>query len=287
MFESIIKLSDKDYPSQLKSISKPPKKIHIDGEKLDKLLVRPTLGVVGSRKATPYGRKNTERFAGVAARRGAVIVSGLALGIDSIAHQAAIDCGGKTIAVMPSGLGNIYPASHRALAKKITAKHGALISEYDDDFRPRRESFIERNRLIAALSDVLLVTEAAEKSGSLHTANFALEQGKTVLAVPGNIDSFNSAGTNNLIKSGALPVTSEEDILEALNIDMSLVQKSLALGDNKEETLIIQLIDSGLTAGDELQVKSELPIELFQQTLSMLEIKGVIRPLGNNHWRLV
>ncbi len=279
-------LSNKTYPDKLRQLSSPPKKLSIMGGEFEEILSKPTLGVVGSRKATAYGKSVTESLVGSVIDKNIVIVSGLALGIDSISHKAALDGGGQTIAVLPGGIKQIYPATHRSLAKNIVKQNGLLLSEYEDDFHPRRESFIQRNRIIAALSDALLITEAAEKSGSLHTANFALELGKPVLAVPGNINSLMSMGANNLIKSGAMPVLSEQDIYSTLGIKEDELKQERFLGDTDEETTLINLIKSGVNSGEKIHQKSNLPIETFQQTLTILEIKGVIRPLGNNHWQL-
>lgn len=280
-------LSNKLYPNKLKQLASPPKNLVIAGKGFDEILSKPTLGVVGSRKASAYGKSITELFVTSMVSKQVVIVSGLALGIDGISHKAALDRNGKTIAVLPGGIKQIYPATHRSLAKRIMNQNGLLVSEYADDFRPRRESFIQRNRIIAALSDALLITEAAEKSGSLHTANFALELGKPVLAVPGNINSPTSMGTNNLIKSGAILVSSEQDIYDALGIKENKFEQQKFLGDTNEETVLINLIQSGVNSGEEIHLKSNLPVEVFQQTLTMLEIKGVIRPLGNNHWQVI
>lgn len=274
------------YPEKLNFLSDAPKSLSVLGKSLKEQLDGPALAVVGSRKATSYGRSITEDFTSIAARNGICIVSGLALGIDSIAHAAALNSAGKTIAVMPSGLGNIYPASHRNLAKRILAENGTLVSEYPDDFMPRRESFIQRNRIIAALSDALLVTEAAERSGSLYTARFALEIGKPVLAVPGNINSPTSTGTNNLIKSGAILVSSEKDIFEALNLESGPKKTEELYGDNENETILIKLLSDGVLSGSDLLEQSNLGVETFQQTLTILEIKGAISPLGNNNWKL-
>ena len=281
-----IKQSSAGYPDKLRHLHAVPSAIKIAGTDLGGLLKNKTLGVVGSRKATSYGREVTEKFVSLSASRKIVIISGLAFGIDSIAHKAAITNGGKTIAVLPSGLMQIYPASHRSLAKNIIEKGGTLISEYDDEFMPRRESFIQRNRIIAALSDVLLIPEAAEKSGSLHTARFALELGKPVLAVPGNINSPTSKGTNNLIKSGAILVNSEQDVFDALGINPNKAAQQEIFADSAEELKLIKLIKSGISSGDQLQHESKLNIDVFQQTLTMLELKGAISPLGNNYWRL-
>lgn len=281
-------LSDKIYPPRLKHLASPPQTLSVAGRgSLDEMLKKPTLGVVGSRKATSYGRSVTESLVNSAIDKGAVIVSGLALGIDSISHRTTLERKSSTIAVLPGGIKQVYPASHRSLAGKIQEQDGLLVSEYDDNFRPRRESFIQRNRIIAALCDVLLITEAAEKSGSLHTANFALELGRPVLAVPGNINSPTSMGTNNLIKSGAILVSNETDLYNALGIKEGKLEQRKFLGDTNEETTIINLMQAGASSAEEIHLKSRMRIELFQQTLTMLEIKGVIRPLGNNHWQLI
>jgi DNA processing protein len=240
--------------------------------------------MVGSRKLTPYGRQVTYKFASELAKRGVVIVSGLALGVDSVAHQAALDAGGKTIAVLPSSLENIYPSSHRRLAASIVEQGGALVTEYPADAFVMKHQFIARNRIIAGLSNSVLVTEAALKSGSLHTARYALEQGTDVFAVPGNITSETSVGTNNLLKAGALIATTSDDILLALGISDKPEQRALPLAANTDEQIVLNLLASGVSDGAELQARSELSIEVFSQTLTMLEITGKIRSLGANNW---
>ena len=227
----------------------------------------------------------TYRFASALAKQGIVIVSGLALGVDSVAHQAALEAGGQTIAVLPSPLERVYPASHRNLAKQIVERGGALLSEYPVGTPVMRHNFIARNRLIAGLSDVLLVTEAALKSGSLHTARFGLEQGIDVFAVPGNITSPTSEGTNNLIKAGAFLAGSADDILNRLGVTPSS-QATLPIGDSVEEQAILDLLVQGVHGGDELQLKSGLAVEQYNQVLTMLEITGKVRSLGSNNWSL-
>ncbi len=197
-------------------LAQQPRTLHVAGEDLEALLTKPRIGVVGTRTPTSYGIAVTKMLVTELTKQGIVVVSGLALGIDSIAHQACLEVGGQTIAVLPSGLGNIYPRSHQKLAKQIVENEGTLVSEYEHSETPYKHYFIARNRIIAALSDGLLVIEAAEKSGSLHTADFALELGKPVFAVPGNITSPLSAGCNELIRNGAVPVTSVQDIFEEL-----------------------------------------------------------------------
>jgi DNA processing protein len=283
---NMLTLATPDIPRELQLLHKPPKQLHIIGEGLEELLKRPRIAIVGSRKITPYGRGVTASLAKELAAKGVVIVSGLAQGADSVAHQACLEAGGQTIAVLPSGLHNTYPARHENLAKQIVAQGGVLISEYEPDHRPYPYDFLERNRIIAALSDAVLVTEAAARSGSLNTASHALDLNKPVLAVPGNITSPLSAGCNNLIRAGATPITSVQDILEALGWKDSAVREQIVTGNTPEETIIISLLQSGLSDGTELLKQSRLDPSRFNQALTMLEITGRIHPTGANHWSL-
>lgn len=261
----------------------PPKQLFYRGN-IDLLGDHIRVSVVGSRKVTAYGRRVTNQLASQLAEQGIVVVSGLAFGVDSLAHAAALEAGGLTIAVLPSGLDKIYPASHQRLAEQIIERGGLLLSEYTSGFPPMKHQFIARNRLIAGLCQAAVITEAAERSGSLHTAQFALDEGKTVLAVPGNIDAPTSVGTNNLIKTGAFPVTSVDDILQALGLEPG--QRRLPLGSTSEEDTILKLLASGETATDRLQALSQLPPTVFNQTLTMLEITGAIRSLGAGKWTI-
>lgn len=226
------------------------------------------------------------RLAGELAKAGVVIASGLAIGVDGVAHRAALEAGGKCIAVLPAGLDRIYPASHHTLAEQILEQGGALVTEYSDKTIAYKMNFIARNRIVSGLSDAVLITEAAAKSGTLHTADFALQQGREVLAVPGNITSPTSAGTNALLKSGATPVTDTKDVLQALGIMLPTANKYRPIGRNPNEQVILDLLFNGTENGAELMQQSQLDISLFNQTLTMLEIQGLIRPLGNNHWAL-
>jgi DNA processing protein len=276
-------LTSKEFPEILKNIPQPPQKLYAIGE-LTSLLNLPRVAVVGSRKVTPYGRQVTQNLAYELARSGVVIISGLALGVDSIAHEACLEAGGKTIAVLPTSLDNIYPSSHRHLAKRIIENGGALVSEYESGMPGLKQNFIERNRLVSGLSEGVLIPEAAIKSGTLHTANFALDQGKTVMAVPGNITSQTSEGTNNLLKSGAVLVTEIEDIFQALKLERLGQQKELPLAANQAEQSILWMITEGITDGSLLLTKSGLTPSEFNQTLTMLEITGKIAPLGAGNW---
>ncbi len=285
---NVRKVTDKhkEYPEVFKSLPDPPRTLYVAGASLTDLLQSPLVAVVGSRKVTAYGRAVTEKLAGDLARQGIIIVSGLALGVDAVAHQAALAAGGRTIAVLPSSLDNVYPYSHQALARRIVEQGGALITEYPvGSDMPHKHYFIARNRLISGLSQGTLITEAAERSGSLHTANFALEQGREVMAVPGNITSPLSAGTNNLIKTGATPVTTAADVLQALKLEpleTSPLQLKLA---SEEERLLLELVTRGIHDPDMLLTGSNLPPALFNQTITLLELAGHLKPYGSG-WTL-
>lgn len=279
-------LGDSNFPAALALIPQPPKQLFVLSRTLEELLSQPMVSIVGSRKVSLYGRNVTLQLAGNLAAQGIIIVSGLAFGVDSLAHQAALDAGGRTIAILPSGLDAIYPASHTQLARSILQKGGALFSEYPAGTPPLKHHMIARNRLVSGLGLGLLITESAEKSGTLHTANFALEQGKTVFAVPGNITSQLSKGTNNLIKAGALPVTEVSDILSALNLKAVSRPNQPVTAATAEEARLLKLLYEGVTDASELQILSKLSPASFNQTLTMLEITGRIKPLGAGHWSL-
>lgn len=274
------------FPSKLRTIPQPPTGLFYRGD-IAGLDDKKIVSIVGSRAVSPYGRQITTKFSAELAKHNVVIVSGLALGVDALAHQAALDAGGRTLAILPSPVDQVYPASNRQLAERMIARGGALLSEYGEDDRSEafKARFIERNRLVSGIADVLLITEASEKSGTMHTANFALEQGKTVMAVPGNITSPTSAGTNNLVKAGALVVTDVSDILSALGLDGKTEQLQI-LAANQEEQNILDVLAEGVTDAAELLEKSALAPVIFNQTLTMLEITGKIKPLGAGHWTI-
>ena len=272
------------FPQELLQIDQPPSQLFVHSNNWEDIMQRPRVAIVGSRKVTAYGKEVTRQLATDLARAGVVVISGLAIGVDSIAHQAALDAGGISLAVLPGGLGQIYPSSHHQLAQSLLQQGGALISEYAPEVHPQKWFFVERNRLVSGLAHALLVTEAAQKSGTLHTASFALDQGREVLAVPGNITSPLSAGTNNLIKTGATPVTSANDILQVLGI--AGTKKPLPHSNNPQEQAIITLIYQGYREGSQLLQQSGLTVQQFNQALTMLEIQGVIQALGANQWQL-
>lgn len=275
---------DNNYLKIIDTIAKPPKKLYFIGKLPDSRI--PSVAIVGTRKPTSYGREVTYKLAYDLAKKGVVIISGLALGVDGIAHKATLEAGGTALVVLANGLDTIYPASHRDIANKIVEGGGIVLSEYEPDVTPRKYQFLQRNRLISGLSDAIIITEASISSGTMSTATYALEQGKEVFVVPGNITSPLSAGCNKLIKQGANPITCAEDVLEIIAPDLLELQASLPLGNNALETKIISLLQSGVRDGDTLHEQTEAPISEFSQTMTLMEINGTIRALGGNQWTL-
>lgn len=206
-----IKLEDNLYPEKLRNIYAPPKTLYLLGNA--ELLNQESIAIIGCRDCTKYGAENAYKFGYELAISNVCVISGLARGIDSYAHQGAIKAKGKTIAVLGSGLDIIYPPENAKLYKEIIMNNGAIITEYPLGSKPEKYHFPERNRIISGLSDGVLVVEAKKKSGTMITVDFALEQGREVYAIPGNISSDSSYGTNELIKEGAIPVTNVNDII--------------------------------------------------------------------------
>lgn len=273
-----------NYLKLLASIAQVPGSLYILGDLPAERCT--TVAIVGTRKPSAYGKEVTYQLAYDLAKKGIVIVSGLALGVDSIAHQAALDAGGTTIAVLGNGLPAIYPSVHKNLAERIIQSGGAVLSEYEPGTPSMGFRFLERNRLVSGLADAIVITEAAARSGTLNTAGHALEQGKEIFVVPGNITSPLSAGCNALLRQGATPVTKSDDILEGIAPDLLQAQAILPLGNTPAETTIITLLQSGVRDGDELQQKSQLAAHELAEALTMLEINGAVRSLGANQWTL-
>lgn len=247
---------------------------------------QPAVAIIGTRRPSKYGIEVTHRLAYDLAKRGIIIISGMALGVDGVAHRAALEAGGTTIAVLGNGLDEFYPTSHRQLAEDIISTGGAVISEFEPNVPAYPANFLQRNRIVSGLSDAILITEAARKSGTLNTAGHALEQGKEIFVVPGNITSPLSAGCNALLRQGATPVTRAEDILEVIAPQSIQAQTALPLGDNPLQTKIIHLLQQGIRDGDQLQQQSNTPASEFATELTMMEIGGLIRNLGANQWTL-
>lgn len=277
---------DKEYPDILKEISGPPKELYIKGKIINQDKV--AVAVVGTRKYTQYGKQVTLDIAGKLAKLGITIVSGLAKGIDTFAHQAALENNGRTIAVLGSGLDkeSFYPPPNYCLSDKIS-QHGAVISEYPAGTHGTQFTFPERNRIISGLSLGVVVVEAPEESGALITATLALEQNREVFAIPGSIYEKNSYGTNRLIKMGAKLVIDVDDILEELNLSHLLTTpKKKIKPENKEEEIIISLLSLKSTHIDEIIKKSGLSASAVNSTLVILELKKAVRNLGRNNYIL-
>jgi DNA processing protein len=276
---------DSAYPRLLKEIYAPPPVLYVRGQLLpdDEWAV----GVVGTRRATLYGKQVARMLGQDLARSRVTVVSGLARGIDSIAHQAALDAGGRTIAVMACGLDRVYPPEHRHLARAIMER-GALVSDYPVGTPPEAGNFPPRNRIISGLSLGVVVVEAGAKSGALITSDFAEEQNREVFAVPGSIVSRNSAGCNRLIQDGAKMVLSIEDILEELNLTMIEHQSEAraVLPADQTEAQLLALISDAPVHMDEICRSSQLPIQQVSSTLAMMELKGMVRQIGGMHYVL-
>ena len=316
------------------STTKPAKSQHKTATKssIETRTSRPkTVAIVGSRHNTKYGEEVAYKLAYELGKKGVIVVSGLAYGIDSIAHRGCLDAGGITVAVLGTRIDDIYPKEHLSLARKIIEQNGAIVSEYapipakdaplalaeagwdgskwisyateNSDNPPAHQPFIKRkidpktsflyrNRLVSGLADIVVVVEAAERSGSLSTATHALEQGKDVFAVPGNITSPYSQGCNKLIRQGAFPYTEPSDVLRELFPEDYVKQykKHAQLhlfGDTDVETKILQAIYNGARTGEEIMQATHLPPEVFNEAVTLLEIKSRLRSLGMNSWGLI
>jgi DNA processing protein len=268
-----------DYPRLLREIPTPPYLLYVKGTVTEEDAW--AVAVVGTRRATPYGREVTRRLVAPLARSGITVVSGMARGIDAEAHWTALKSGGRTIAVLGCGIDQVYPPEHRQLTQEIIA-HGALVSDYPLGTKPEGRNFPPRNRIISGLSLGTLVIEAGMRSGALITADFAAEQGRDVFAVPGSILARGCVGTNRLIRDGAGVVLSAEDILEELNLTMVAEQAEArqVLPADETEAALLEHLSGEPTHVDELQQRMGLPIAQVTSTLALMELKGMIRQVG-------
>ena len=276
---------DEDYPRRLSEIDQPPPVLYLRGRLTDTDLW--SVAVVGTRKLTAYGRQVTEKIAGFLAENGVTIVSGLARGVDTIAHRAAIRAGGRTIAVLGSGLDRVYPYENGGLAEEIVRRDlGAVVSDYPLGTPPEGPNFPPRNRIISGLSLATVVVEAGLKSGALITARFAVDQGRDVLAVPGNIFGSQSAGTNRLIRDGAHPCLKPEDILDVLEWARA-VQYPERVRPVPEDGLERTLFDKlGREARhiDELSAETGISISEISAALTVMELKGLVEQIGGMNY---
>lgn len=270
------------FTSVLNRYEKMPSELYIAGKLPDERI--PAVAIIGSRKPTPYGEEVTYKLAYDLAKSGVVIISGLAYGIDAIAHKACLDAGGTAIAVVAQGLHRIYPASHVGLAERIIKSGGALISEYPEGTEAQKYHFLARNRLVSGLADAVLVTEAADRSGTFSTVAHAISQNKEVFAVPGPITSLVSVGPNRLLQQGAHVTLSAQDILEIVAPSYSTQQQALPFTTTALEQSIVDTIYMGVTNRDEIQATLKVSPQDLLQALTMLELNGTLTQLGGNRW---
>lgn len=280
---SVLTRENELYPQRLKEIDQPPPVLYVRGtlEIEDSWAV----AVVGTRRVSAYGRQVADELAAFLSANGVTVVSGLARGVDAIAHQAVLKNGGRTIAVLGCGVDRIYPPEHTGLAEKIIA-NGAVISDYAPGTPPDASNFPPRNRIISGLSMATVVVEAGDTSGALITAQFALDQGREVFAVPGNILAPQSKGTNRLISQGAHPMLSASDLLDILNLTRVTEQRHVrkALPGNEMEEKLMGVLTHEPLHMDEIRNLTGLPIEHISATLVMMELKGLVRQVGGNNY---
>jgi DNA processing protein len=281
----VVTCQEPEYPSRLKEIYDYPPVIYLRGNLLPE--DEWCLAVVGTRRATVYGKQVTGEIVSDLVRSKITIVSGLARGIDTIAHRAALDAGGRTLAVFACGLDIVYPGENERLARDIM-EQGCLVSEYALGTRPRAENFPRRNRILSGLSLGVLVTEAGESSGAMITARMALEQNREVLAIPGSILSPVSKGTNRLIQEGAKLVRDYEDVLEELNLTTVTRQMEMKelLPETETEAVLLRHLSAEPTHIDEVCQKSGLAAATVSGTLAMMELKGLVKQIGTMNYVL-
>lgn len=280
---TVLTWEDEGYPHRLKEIGQSPPVLYVRGELLPE--DEWAIAIVGTRRVTHYGRQVAEEVAAAMAHNGITVVSGLARGVDAVAHQGALNAGGRTIAVLGNGVDRIYPPEHRRLAERII-DCGALISDYAPGTPPEGINFPPRNRIISGLSLGVVVVEAGERSGALITSGFAAEQGREVFAVPGNITAPQSKGANRLIQQGAHPLLSPQDVLETLNLTQISEHRAArsVLPADATEALLLEMMSQEPIHVDEIRNKTEMPIEKVSSTLALMELKGMVRQVGGMHY---
>jgi DNA processing protein len=273
-------------PHRLATIKNPPEKLFYQGE-LDLTIFDKCLGVVGTRQMTNYGEEVVNKFIRPLAKAGVTIISGFMYGIDAAAHRACLEAGGRTIAVLGCGIDLIRPKRHADLKKQIINNQGLIVSELPGDYPAFRWTFVKRNRIISGLSQAVLVVEAPEKSGALITADFAFQQGRKVLAVPGPVTSEVTAGTSALIKKGASVVSSPGDLLTVFGINAESINKSQNLNVEELSLAEKEIIDSlrkERMSVDQISRQLEKPVGEIGQVLSMLSLKGFVAQTGQGKY---
>ena len=287
-----IRPQDSKYLSPLESIALTPKMLYYYGDWPEERVK--TVAIVGARRNTRYGEEVAYKLAKALGEKGIIVISGLAYGIDSIAARGCLDGGGKTIAILGTEIEKIYPAEHRPLAERIVEQGGVVASEYrrGDEFYPETSSFLMRNRIISGLADAVVIVEARERSGSLNTASHAIEQGKDLFAVPGDVNRLTSQGCNRLISTGANPYLGIDDFLKYLFPTAKARSKKAKeaqislFAANDNERNILKLLASDVRDGEEIMEALNMDAPTFNQNITMLEIKGIVKPLGMNCWMI-
>jgi len=279
----LVTWQDQSYPQHLLSIYAPPPLLYVRGT------LTPddawAVAVVGTRRASVYGKEAARLLAGGLARNNITIVSGLARGIDAEAHRSALEAGGRTIAALGCGIDIVYPPEHRALSHEIV-EHGALVSEYPLGTQPEGSNFPPRNRIISGLSMGVVVIQAGARSGALITADFAAEQGRDVFAVPGSIFDRSCIGCNRLIREGAIPALSVDDIVEELNLTMVEQQAEVraVVPSTTMEARLLEQLSSEPVHVDQVCRNADLPIAQVSSTLALMELKGMVRQVGGMNY---
>lgn len=285
----IITIEDKNYPEQLKIISKPPKKIYVLGD--EKILQEKSIAIIGSRNCTPYGELEAFKFSEELTKQGLVITSGMAVGIDSYAHKGCISQNGKTIAVLGSGFNHLYPKENTELFKRILDTGGTVISEYAPSVEPSSDKFRQRNRIVSGLSIATLIIEAEYRSGTTITARYAREQGKPVFCIPNSIENRKGIGTNELLKNGALLATNIDDILSKCNLPKKLNAKeefksesSIKLKINKKYKYIYDVLEKQPLTTNEISKRLKVSINELNSKLLLMEIEGLAKRVAGNSY---
>ncbi len=281
---NILTFENPNYPFMLKNIDNPPAVLYYKGD-LSLCNLNKTLAVVGSRRATRYAKEALEKIISEFSQTDICIVSGLASGIDTTAHEAALNAELKTIGVIASGFDFTYPASNKDLYKRIENGGGAVLTEYYPTFKPVQFRFPQRNRIVSGLSYGTVVAEASLKSGALITANLTLEQGRELMCIPGLITNPNTGGIYKLLKNGASLITCADDVLEVLGWEVQMQQKLFSLPDlNEDEKVIFEALELEEKSVDELQAYTKLSIENLLTYLTTMELKGIIRQVDGDRY---
>lgn len=281
----IIKKEDKEYPKKLLNINKPPKQLYVLGD--ESLLNKKSIAIIGSRDCTKYGYTQAKRFAEEISQRDICIVSGMAIGIDSAAHNGAKAEKGKTIAVLGSGFNNIFPKENKELFYEILKSGGCIITEYAPDVEPSYNNFPSRNRIVSGLSEGVLVVEARYRSGTSITVKYAKQQGKNIFCIPSNLDATTGVGTGKFIQAGAKLVLTPDDILREFGINTNekiVIEENIDVKIDDEYKAVYEVITKMPINTNEICKRSNKNIGEVNVTLTMLELQGLIKQVGVNEF---